>query len=217
MYVQLPDLDDSTLHRSIRHRFRLPCNSFKEMAALASDSTIFQHWKEGNCDGIHQKSTPLPLLILRVLQYLGRSWAFSDLAEDSGIEMEIRSFMHNFIIFGSTELCNKFDIAPTIAEGVIHHTEEYIKGGFPLFNTQGGFPAPKNMQVGFPVFNMQGGFPNPMNKKGFFPDFNMQDGFPAPMNMQGGFPVFNMQNRNQSSASENTQGCRCSRCRVYVE
>lgn len=165
MYVQLPDLDDSTLHRSIRRRFRLPCNSFKEMAALASDSTIFQHWKEGNCDGIHQKSTPLPLLILRALQYLGRGWASSDLAEDTGIEMEIRSFMHNFIIFGSTELCNKFDVAPTIAEGVIHHTEEYIKGGFPLFSTQGGFPAPMNMQVGFP----------------------------APMNMQGGFPVFNMQ------------------------
>jgi hypothetical protein len=126
------------------------------MAALASDSTIFQHWKEGNCDDIHQKSTPLPLLILCALQYMGRGWAFSDLAEDTGIEMEIRSFIHKFIIFGSTELCNKFDAAPTIAEGVIHDTEEYMQGGFPApMNMQGGFPAPMNKQGGFPFVRGQ--------------------------------------------------------------
>jgi hypothetical protein len=55
-----------------------------------------------------------------------------DLSENTGISREvIRCFLHKFLDFGSTVLFTKYVVAPTTAEGVEHHTQEYAKAGLP--------------------------------------------------------------------------------------
>lgn len=74
---------------------------------------FFARWKQGKCDAVHQESTPLSLLILCALRYLGRGWTFDDLSENTCISEEvIRIFFHQFILFGSTELYEKFVVTP---------------------------------------------------------------------------------------------------------
>ena len=132
MYIEFPKLDSDRFHKVFRRRFRMPYNSFRELAAMAADSVIFDRWKPGKYDALGQESTPLPLLILCALRYIGRGWTFDDLSENTGISEEvIRVFFHKFILFGSTELYEKFVRNPSSAEEAVHHTEEYRQAGLP--------------------------------------------------------------------------------------
>ncbi len=132
MYIESPDLDNTRFHRTFRRCFRMPYNNFKDLVALATQSNIFERWKQGKCDAVGQGSKPLPLLILCALRYLGRGWTFDDLSENTGISEEvIRVLFHKFILFGSTELYKKFVVTPTRAEDAVHHTEEYKQAGLP--------------------------------------------------------------------------------------
>jgi hypothetical protein len=38
---------------------------------------------------VRRPATPLPLLLLCVLRYIGRGWTFDDLSENTGISEEI--------------------------------------------------------------------------------------------------------------------------------
>jgi DDE superfamily endonuclease len=110
----------------------MPYNSFLELVELANQDAIFRRWREGNVDAMSREATPISLLILCVLRYLGRGWTMDDLSENTGISREvIRCFLHKFLDFGSTVLFTKYVVAPTTAEGVEHHTREYAKAGLP--------------------------------------------------------------------------------------
>ena len=89
MYIEFPKLDSDRFHKVFRRRFRMPYNSFRELAAMAADSVIFDRWKPGKYDALGQESTPLPLLILCALRYIGRGWTFDDLSENTGISEEV--------------------------------------------------------------------------------------------------------------------------------
>ncbi len=93
----------------------MPYTSFKDLVNLATQSNLFALWKpQGKCDALHQDSTPLPLLIICALWYLGCGWMFDDLSKNTGISKEvIRIFLHQFILFGSTELYKMFVVTPT--------------------------------------------------------------------------------------------------------
>lgn len=132
MCIEFPALDNPRFHKLFRCRFRMPYNCFKELAAMAAQSVIFDRWKPGKSDATGHESTPLPLLILCALRYIGRGWTFDDLSENTGISEEvIRGFFHKFILFGSTELYEKFVTTPNRAEEAAHHTEEYRQAGLP--------------------------------------------------------------------------------------
>ena len=95
----------------------MPYSSFQDLVSFAQDHPLFERWREGNVDALHQPVTPLPLLILCALRYIGRGWTFDDLTENIGISEEIvRVFFHRFIEFGSTFLYHKYVVAPSTAE-----------------------------------------------------------------------------------------------------
>lgn len=132
MYVENPHLDNPRFNKVFRRRFRMPYGSFKALAALAEDEPLFKRWKAGAIDVARQPATPLPLLILCALRYLGRGWTFDDLSENTGISEEvIRVFFHAFITYGSTKLYQLYVIAPRTADDAAIHTEEYSRAGLP--------------------------------------------------------------------------------------
>jgi hypothetical protein len=90
---------------------------------MVQESPLFGRWSDGKVDSLCPPATPIPLLLLCVLRYLGRGWTFDNLLENTGIGEEIvRVFFHKFIQFGSTVLYSRFVIAPMTAEEAFEHT-----------------------------------------------------------------------------------------------
>jgi hypothetical protein len=132
MYVESPNLENPRFHKLFRRRFRMPYKCFQELVQMVEDSPLFARWREGKNDAAHRPATPLSLLVLCVLRYIGRGWTLDDLSENTGISEEvIRVFVHKFIEFGSTVLYKKFVVAPKTAEDAAEHTPEYEKAGLP--------------------------------------------------------------------------------------
>jgi hypothetical protein len=93
---------------------------------------LFERWSDGKVDVLRQPATPIPLLVLCALRYLGRGWTFDDLSENTGISDKIiRVFFHKFIQFGSSVLYKKYVLTPTTAHEASEHTQQYAKSGLP--------------------------------------------------------------------------------------
>ena len=61
--------------------------------------------------------SPLELLLLGSLRYLGRGFTFDDCEEYTARSKEVyRVFFHQFIKLGSTVLFDKYIITPTTSE-----------------------------------------------------------------------------------------------------
>jgi hypothetical protein len=70
---------------------------FQELAAMLANSPLFQRWREGKSDAFDQPRTPLPLLVLCCLRYIGRG-TFDHLSYNRGISDEIiRVFFTNLL------------------------------------------------------------------------------------------------------------------------
>ena len=105
IYVAYPQLDDDSFHKKFRTRFLLPYEQFKELESSLESEDSFCRWHEGNVNCTKKEATPLSLLVLCSLRYLGRGWTFDDLSENTAISIEvIRPFFHSFICYGSTVL-----------------------------------------------------------------------------------------------------------------
>ena len=81
-----------------RRRFRIPYGEFKELLTELETSLIFKRWKPNNVDGAGDECSPLSLLLLGALRYLGRGWTFFDdieVATAIGRETH-RNFFHLF-------------------------------------------------------------------------------------------------------------------------
>ena len=103
------------------------------MISLCRQSDIFSNWAD--VDAVHRysrtKITPLALLVLCALRYLGRSWTIDDLEEATEIDNEtIRTFLHKFIEFGSTELYEKYVNQPLTNEEMEDCQMEYLLAEF---------------------------------------------------------------------------------------
>jgi hypothetical protein len=81
MYVESPFLESPRFHRIFRKRFRMPYRCFQELAAMLAESPLFERWRDGKADAFDRPTTPLPLLVLCCLRYIGRGWTFDDLSE----------------------------------------------------------------------------------------------------------------------------------------
>ena len=66
-----------------RKRFRLPYAEFLEVLSMVEECELFYRWQ--STDAVGRPSSPLPLLVLGALRYLGRGWTFDDLNEATAI------------------------------------------------------------------------------------------------------------------------------------
>ena len=93
---------------------------------MCSQSSFFDQWSKYREIKKFKKVAPLELLVLCVLRYLGRGWVIDDLEEATCINYEtIRQFIHTFIDWGSTELCDRYVVVPMTNEELIDCLAEF--------------------------------------------------------------------------------------------
>ena len=130
LYVSCPNVDCKRFQRKFRRRFRMPYESFRTFCLDARAACWFPRWM--GCDATGKKSSPLELLILGSLRYLGRGWTFDDCEESTAISEEVhRTFFHQFILIGSTVLFDRYVLTPRTKEDVEKHMEEFKLAGLP--------------------------------------------------------------------------------------
>ena len=116
-YILQPRLAIKKFHCKFRRRFRLPYREFLELVDYVSSHNIFSRWHPGKTDAIGSASSPIELLVLGALRYLGRGFTFDDLEEVTLISEEVhRVFFHKFIEYGSTFLYSKYVSYPKTTE-----------------------------------------------------------------------------------------------------
>ena len=132
-YVSHPDIEDPQFHKLFRLRFRLPYAQFQELHQRLETESLFARWHTGKVHPwTHVEVTPIPLLLLTTLRYLGRGWTFDDLSENTSISQEtIRVFFHKFVEYGSTVLYTQYVRPPQTCHDAREHTSEYEMAGFP--------------------------------------------------------------------------------------
>ena len=121
-YIVHPRPDDPKFLNKFRLRFRLPFAAFLQHLSVVNDDThlpFFARWREGAGETFQQEiadKSPIELLVLGALRYLGRGWTFDDLEECTGICGEVhRCFFHRYIEFGSTILFKMYVAIPQTA------------------------------------------------------------------------------------------------------
>ena len=88
LYVDCPMLDDDRFHKKFRRRFRLPYEQYRELVNDAVEGNWFPRWMK-------EESSPIDLLILGSLRYLGRGFTFDDCEENTATSEEVhRVFFH---------------------------------------------------------------------------------------------------------------------------
>lgn len=122
MYVNSPMCNDDRFLDKFRNRFRLPYAQYLELVGDCSQNEIFSRWM--GCDATKKPASPIELLLLGALRYLGRGWTFDDLEESTAISREVhRVFFHKFIDYGSADLYERHVIAPTNYEEAKRHDD----------------------------------------------------------------------------------------------
>ena len=105
--------EDVKFQKAFCLHFRLPYKQYLELVELVQSSEWFDRWcgyKSNN-----KKVSPVELLVLGSLRYLGRGWTFDDCEESTAIDKEVHHcFFQVFIWFGSTELYQKWVITPVL-------------------------------------------------------------------------------------------------------
>ena len=131
-YIRNGNEIDARAKEKFRQRFRLPHEQFCQLLKLLEEDVRFQRWRKGACDGTGMAASPLSLLLLVSLRYLGRDWTFDDIEENTAISEEVhRVFFHKFIDYCSTTLFYTYVIAPTNAEEARTHMMDYVIAGIP--------------------------------------------------------------------------------------
>jgi len=122
--------EDSRMMDKFRVRFRLPYPNYLELVDAVRSHAIFDRWCGHKKNG--KKSSPVELLVLGALRYLGRGWTFDDIEESTAIDHDVhRVFLHRFIEFGSTVLFEKHVVAPVRIDEARSNMHEYAVAGFP--------------------------------------------------------------------------------------
>ena len=130
LYVSAANVECKRFQHKFRRRFRMPYATFLELVMDAKAGNWFPSWMGCNCAG--KKSSPIELMILGSLRYLGRGWTFDDLEEATAIGEEThRRFFHQFILVGATTLYAKYVLTPTTIAEMERHMAEFKMAGLP--------------------------------------------------------------------------------------
>jgi len=96
IYVESPDLTNQKFHQQFRTQFRCPYHKYLELLSLLKENELFHRWLSK--DAIGCEASPIELLLLGTLRYLGCGWTFDDLEEQTAISREVNRhfFMYSF-------------------------------------------------------------------------------------------------------------------------
>jgi hypothetical protein len=122
-----PPPDGSKLALKFRRRFRMPYASFVDFLHKVRSADEFGRWLRK--DAVGDDCSPIGLLLLGALRYLGRGLTFDDLEEYTAISEEThRQFFHVFIAYGENTLYPEYVVMPTTAAEFQTHQAEYGMG-----------------------------------------------------------------------------------------
>jgi hypothetical protein len=116
--------------KKFRNPFCLPYTSYKDILTQIKIDDRFKHW----CGfKTYAKSTsPVELLLLGSLRYLGRGWTFDDMEELTAISISVHcKFFHAFIDFGCTTLYSVHVSTPVNLAEAQSNMEDYTEARFP--------------------------------------------------------------------------------------
>ena len=129
-YVLFPELMTRRMHDKFRLRFRMPFSAWSDLVVDMKESPIFESWHDGKTNCAGKKSSPLELLSLGALRYLGRKCTFDCLEDVTFIGEKTHSrFFKAFIEYGSTVLYDRYVVSPTTAEDAVRHMHEMTIAG----------------------------------------------------------------------------------------
>ena len=129
-YLLKPKVGIIRFDRLFRRRFRMPYSSFIDLLNVIKSDHTFRRWHDGNKDCVKKACSPIGLLLLGSLRYLGRGFTFDDLFEATGISEEVhRNFFHTFIKWGSSTLYNMYVKPPSSVEEAQQNSSEYTMAG----------------------------------------------------------------------------------------
>ena len=144
LYVQNPNPECKKWSNTFRSRFRLPYTSFVDLLnALMLDRTdiILAKWRPTLRDGTttpfphvygRSRISPVPLLLMGSLRYLGRGLTFDDLEECTFISRDVhRVFFHAFVEYGAKKLYPMYVSMPQSIEELRECEHAYRIAGFP--------------------------------------------------------------------------------------
>lgn len=102
LHVQSPLVEDKKFTKKFRRRFRMTCEQYQTLLVKVKRSSLFERWVDSK-DATGRRSSPIQLMCLGAMRYLGRGLTFDDLEEHTAINEEThRQFLHAFITWGST-------------------------------------------------------------------------------------------------------------------
>ena len=97
LYVQSPLVDNKKFNKKFRRRFRMTYEQFQTTLVKVKRSDLFARWVTGK-DATGKPSSPIELMVLGAMRYLGRGLTFDDLEEYTAVSEEPhRQFFHRFI------------------------------------------------------------------------------------------------------------------------
>ena len=119
MYVNIElMLEDIKMQTKFRQRFHLPYASYLDLVDVIASHELFDRWcgeKRNN-----KKTSPIGLLVLGALRYLGRGWTFDDIEESTAVSSYVHcAFLRVFIHFGSTVLYERYVTFPKTAHDML--------------------------------------------------------------------------------------------------
>lgn len=129
LYVNNPALGSRSFRKKFRRCFQLPYQQFSELVQDIQQSGHFKRWTSKDAFG--KKSSPIELMVLGALRYMGRGLTFDDLEEATAVSEEVhRNFFHRFIDYGSTILFDRHVRMPSNAEEIRSCMHEMKQAGF---------------------------------------------------------------------------------------
>ena len=106
-------------------------DSYLQHLEDVKECPLFVTWAEERKDCTGRDASPLELLLLGTLRYLGRGWTLDDVEEATGISEEThRRFLHLYILWGSTDFYDKYVTLPANEEELNDCAAEYGMAGF---------------------------------------------------------------------------------------
>jgi hypothetical protein len=131
MYVDNELLNtDKKMKEKFRCQFQLPYVSFLDLVEQCKSHEMFHHWCGKNNN--NKRLSPIELLLLGSLRYLGRGWTFDDIEEAMTISRFVHvAFFKIFICFSSTVHFPTHVCHPCTAQELVTHINEFSMAGLP--------------------------------------------------------------------------------------
>jgi hypothetical protein len=128
-YVEATMVEEEKFQHKFCIWFRCKHKSYLKLMAMVSKSALFKHWYLIDCFG--RQPSPIELLVLGSLRYIGRGWTFDDLEEATSIAEETHSQLFHVVIeWGRSVIFEEFVLTPRTSEQAMIHMKEMREAGF---------------------------------------------------------------------------------------